>query len=130
MASFAKIGLNNKVIAVVELNDDVIKDSAGVEREDLGVDALAQISGWAIWKRTFPDGSQRGRFAGKGYIYDEDNDLFFPPKPFPSWVKNIEDAMWKAPVDEPDDGEYYVWDEPSGSWKNAERPENNYTQPE
>ena len=51
---------------------------------------------------------------------------FFPPKPFNSWVKDIENVMWKAPVDRPDDDEYYVWDEPSGSWINAEKPLNNY----
>ena len=126
MAQFAQIGLNNKVISVVELNDDVLKDADGVEREDLGVQALAAISGWALWKRTWLDGSQRGRYAGKGYIFDEDNDLFFPPKPFDSWIKDIENVIWKAPVEYPTDGEYYVWDEPSQSWKNAEIVPNNW----
>ena len=126
MAQFAQIGLNNKVISVVELNDDVLKDSEGVEREDLGVQALTQLSGWALWKRTWLDGSQRGRYAGKGYIYDEDNDLFFPPKPYDSWIKDIENVIWKAPVEYPTDGEYYVWDEPSKSWKDAEVVPNNW----
>jgi hypothetical protein len=36
MASFAKIGLNNKVIAVVSVVNDVLKDSSGIEREELG----------------------------------------------------------------------------------------------
>lgn len=128
MATFAKIGLNNKVIAVVELNDDILKDAAGIEREDLGVDALTQVSGWSLWKRTWSDGSQRGRFAGKGYIYDEDTDLFFPPKPFPSWIMDVENVAWKAPVEYPTDGEYYVWDEPSKNWIDAEKPVNDYTE--
>jgi hypothetical protein len=35
MASFAKIGLNNKVIEVLSVNNEVLKDSNGVEQEIL-----------------------------------------------------------------------------------------------
>ena len=65
MANFAQIGLNNKVISVISVDDSVITDSANIQREDLGVDFLSNLTGWAIWKRTFEDGSQRARYAGK-----------------------------------------------------------------
>ena len=126
MAHFAQIGLNNKVIAVVAVDDSVLLDSENNEREDLGIDYLANITGWAVWKQTWLDGSKRGRYAGKNYIYDEDNDIFLPAKPFPSWIIDVENSNWKAPVDYPTDGEYYVWDEPSGSWIDAEKPANNW----
>ena len=32
MASFAKIGLNNKVIEVLSVNNEVLKDADGIER--------------------------------------------------------------------------------------------------
>jgi hypothetical protein len=37
MASFAKIGLNNKVIEVLSVNNEVLKDSNGVEQESIGI---------------------------------------------------------------------------------------------
>ena len=30
-------------------------------------------------------------------IYDEDNDLFLPKKPFASWVLNKAEARWQSP---------------------------------
>jgi hypothetical protein len=52
MASFAKIGLNNKVIEVLSVNNEVLKDSNGVEQENIGIDFLTKLTGWAIWKQT------------------------------------------------------------------------------
>ena len=40
MASFAKIGLNNKVIEVLSVHDDELKDAGGIEQEVLGIDFL------------------------------------------------------------------------------------------
>jgi hypothetical protein len=48
MASFAKIGLNNKVIEVLSVNNEVLKDSNGIEQENIGVDFLTKLTGWAI----------------------------------------------------------------------------------
>ena len=52
MASFAKIGLNNKVIAVHSVHNDILKDADGVEQEVLGVEFLTNLHGWSIWKQT------------------------------------------------------------------------------
>jgi hypothetical protein len=52
MASFAKIGLNGKVIAVHSVVNEVLHDSNGIEREDIGIDFLTKLHGWAIWKQT------------------------------------------------------------------------------
>jgi hypothetical protein len=49
MASFAKIGLNGKVIAVHSVVNEVLHDSNGIEREDIGIDFLTKLHGWAIW---------------------------------------------------------------------------------
>jgi hypothetical protein len=40
MASFAKIGLNNKVIEVLSVNNEVLLDANGVEQESNGIDFL------------------------------------------------------------------------------------------
>jgi len=58
----------------------------------------------------------RCNYAGIGYTYDEDRDAFIPPKPFESWVLDETTCLWVAPVDMPDDGQAYVWDESVGEW--------------
>jgi hypothetical protein len=98
MASFAKIGLNNKVIEVLSINNEVLKDSNGIEQETIGVDFLTKLTGWAIWKQTsyntiggihkLGGTPLRKNHAGIGYTYDEDKDVFIPKKPFNSWVLN------------------------------------------
>tara|TARA_R100001082_G_scaffold55654_1_gene30679 strand:+ start:2641 stop:3027 length:387 start_codon:yes stop_codon:yes gene_type:complete len=62
----------------------------------------------------------RGNYAGINYIYDESNDVFYLPKPYDSWVLNTSTWIWEAPVDYPDDGKFYVWNEDNTSWDEVE----------
>jgi len=57
----------------------------------------------------------RGNFAGIGFTYDVEKDVFYAPQPFPSWVLSS-DYLWEAPIAIPDDGKLYSWDEPTTSW--------------
>ena len=52
MASFAKIGLNSKVIEVLSVHNNELKDSNGVEQESIGIDFLTKLTGYPIWKQT------------------------------------------------------------------------------
>jgi hypothetical protein len=117
MASFAKIGLNSKVIEVVSVVNDVLKDSNGVEQEQLGIDFLTNIYGWAIWKQTSYNGNFRKNHAGIGYTYDEDRDAFIPKKPYNSWILNETTCQWEAPVVYPTDGQRYKWNENLANWE-------------
>ena len=65
-----------------------------------------------------PDGgiALRGNYAGIDYIYDKENDVFYAPKPFNSWVLNTSTWVWEAPVAYPTDGKEYYWDEPTLTW--------------
>ena len=58
----------------------------------------------------------RKNYAGIGYSYDSSRDAFIPPKPYPSWLLEESSCLWKAPIDHPDDGEMYVWDEDNQEW--------------
>jgi len=116
MASFAKIGLNNKVIAVHSVHNNELLDSNGVEQEVLGVEFLTNLHGWAIWKQTSYNGNFRKNHAGIGYTYDEDRDAFIPPKPFNSWTLNETSCLWEAPVAYPTDGQRYTWNETNQTW--------------
>ena len=130
MATFAKIGLNNKVIGVHSLHNDVLKDSNGVEQEVLGIDFLTKLHGWSIWKQTSYNtiggvhklgGTPfRKNHAGIGYTHDEDKDAFIPQKPYNSWTLNEDTCQWSAPVAYPDDDKVYGWDEETTNWKEIE----------
>ena len=131
MASFAKIGLNSKVIEVLSVNNEVLKDSNGVEQEVNGIDFLTKLTGYPLWKQTsynthlgvHSSGGTplRKNHAGIGYTYDEDRDAFILPKPYNSWILNEDTCAWNAPVSIPTEeletNEYYSWNESIINWE-------------
>ena len=59
----------------------------------------------------------RGNYAGIGYIYDDVNDVFYPPRPYKGWIISEEtNWIWTAPVSQPVDGRRYEWNEEILSW--------------
>ena len=126
MASFAKIGLNNKVIEVLSVHNDVLKDADGIEQESIGLDFLTKLVGWAVWKQTsynthggvhrLGGTPLRKNHAGIGYTYDEEKDAFIAPQPYNSWTLNEDTCQWEPPVAYPDDGKMYTWDEATTNW--------------
>ena len=65
-----------------------------------------------------PDGgvALRKNYAGIGYIYDRENDVFYAPQPYPSWQLNTTTWLWAPPIPCPTDGKIYEWNETSRSW--------------
>jgi len=126
MASFAKIGLNNKVIEVLSVVNEVLHDSNGVEQEAIGIDFLTKLTGYPVWKQTsynthggvHDNGGTpfRKNHAAIGYSYDEDRDAFIPKKPFNSWVLNETTCLWESPIPYPQDNNRYNWNEQNQSW--------------
>ena len=111
MAHYAKLGANNKVIAVHVVADSDCQNADGVEDEEVGRQFLERIHSWPLWKKTSYNtaGGQhksggtpfRGNYAGIGMTYDEDNDIFIGKKPYASWTLNTSTASWEAPVAKP-----------------------------
>ena len=137
MAHFAKLGSNSKVIQVLTLNNGDMLNADGVEDESVGQQYLERHNNWPaqMWIQTSYNTSGgkhssggtplRGNYAGIGHIWDEDNNLFYPKKPYASWVLNTTTATWHSPIgDAPDDltdeekaaGTHYVWNEGTGAW--------------
>jgi hypothetical protein len=126
MASFAKIGLNNKVIAVLSVVNKVLHDSNGVEQESIGIDFLTKLTGYPLWVQTsynthggvhkLGGTPLRKNHAGIGMIYDETRDAFIPKKPFNSWILNEQTCLWNAPTPMPTDGKIYSWNETNLTW--------------
>ena len=110
MAHFAKLGANGKVIQVLTLNNSDMLNADGVEDESVGQQYLETHNNWPaqMWIQTsyntsgnqHKDGGTpfRGNYAGIGYEWDEDNQIFWPKKPYASWVKNTTTAKWQSPI--------------------------------
>jgi hypothetical protein len=120
MAHFAKIGLNSKVIEVLSLHNNELKDSNGIEQEANGIDFLTKLTGYPIWKQTSYNNNIRKNFAGIGYTYDETRDAFIAPKPFNSWILNEDTCRWESPIPYPQDNNRYNWNESTLTWDIAE----------
>ena len=142
MAHFAKLGANGKVISVLTLDNKDMLNADGVEDETVGQQYLELHNNWPaqMWIQTSYNtianthnkgGTPfRGNYAGIGYEWDEDNQIFWTKKPFPSWVKDITTANWQSPIGSPpaltaeqtsqNDAKthdwYYAWNEEGQSW--------------
>ena len=112
MAHFAKLGANGKVIQVLTLDNKDMLNADGIEDEAVGQQYLERHNNWPaqMWIQTSYNTSKnkhnsgddskafRGNYAGIGYFWDEDTNIFWPKKPYASWVKNTEDARWQSPI--------------------------------
>ena len=149
MAHFAKLGANGKVIQVLTMDNDKMLNADGVEDESVGQQWLETHNNWPaqMWIQTSyntfggkyrnQDGTEgdvskafRGNYAGIGHTWDEDDQIFWPKKPFASWVKDTTTASWKSPIgDAPaltaeqtsqnESGTHdwiYIWNESGQSW--------------
>ena len=144
MAHFAKLGANGKVIQVLTLDNKDMLNADGIEDEAVGQQYLERHNNWPaqMWiqtsyntsgnKHNSGDDSKafRGNYAGIGYSWDEDTNIFWPKKPYASWVKNTEDARWQSPIgdapaltaeqeeqNEADTHRWgYSWNEDNQSW--------------
>jgi hypothetical protein len=116
MAHFAEIGENNRVLRVIVVANEENLDGEGNENEVFGAKFCRELLG-GTWKQTSYNNSFRKRFAGLNFTYDSEKDAFIPPKQFSSWTLNETTLDWDAPVSRPDDGNAYIWDEPTTSWK-------------
>ena len=137
MAHYAKLGANNKVIAVHVVADKDCQNADGVEDEEVGRQFLERIHSWPLWKKTSYNTINgqhrlggtpfRGNYAGIGMTYDEDNNIFIVKKPYASWVLNTAEARWQSPVgdapeipEEEHNTHRYEWNESTGAWDKIE----------
>jgi hypothetical protein len=70
------------------------------------------------WIKTSYNNNIRGIYAGIGYSYNEEEDIFVAPQPYPSWIRS--GSLWEAPVPMPTDNKRYIWNEDNISWDEVE----------
>jgi len=125
MSNFAKVenGIVSQVI--VADHDYIISGALGEPSIWIETDRNTK-NGVHYGSDGKPDGGTALRFhyAGVGYIYDNINDVFYPPSPYPSWKISAETGWtWIAPTPIPDpiEGYYWSWDEDTVSWVSEPR---------
>jgi len=127
MAHFAELDENNIVTKVIVVHNNELLDDQGQENEAKGVEFCSSLFGHTNWVQTSYNNNMRKQYAGVGYTYDSDKDVFIEPSPYPSWTLN-ENSDWVAPVEKPDEsglaeGQYYGWYEDSQTWEIENGPE-------
>ena len=149
MAHYAKINEQNEVLTVIYINNNDVAD----DTEATGQQHLETHNNWPAnlwiktsfntWQNTHKQGGTpfRGNYACIGYTWDSANNIFWPPKPYPSWVKDVANAKWTSPIGDepaltdeqeaqntptfdaegnmtatPTNGWIYLWNEDNGTW--------------
>ena len=101
MSHFAEIDKNGIVKRVIVAQQDFINSG--------------KVGDSFLWVHTSYNNNFRTQFAGIGYKYDKEKDIFIAPQPFPSWTLDS-NSDWQAPTAMPDDGKDYTWNEDTKSW--------------
>tara|TARA_E500000318_G_C3437405_1_gene163604 strand:+ start:26 stop:493 length:468 start_codon:yes stop_codon:yes gene_type:complete len=114
MAHFAKISEDNTVLSVHAVHD------GNAASEAKGAAFLERVHGWPehLWIQTsyntlmnkhYTEGVEsedqskafRGNYAGIGFSWDSENQIFWTPKPYASHTKDVANAKWQAPHEHP-----------------------------
>jgi len=123
MAHYAKVvdGIVTKVIvAEADFFDDFIDDTPGewiqTSYNTYGGKHYTQNEEGVASESEDQTKALRKNFAGIGFTYDAAKDAFYEPKPYASWTLNETTCLWEAPVEYPDDGNNYIWNESITNW--------------
>jgi hypothetical protein len=119
MAHYALLNSDNVVVQVITgVDEDVTQLDNGVEIGG-STEAWEQFyenqschSGLTC-KRTSINNNIRKQYAGIGYTYDADADVFVAPQPYPSWTLD-EKNDWQPPTPKPEGNCY--WQESTLEW--------------
>jgi len=120
MAHFAEIDGSNIVTRVIVVADENEADGENWCNGFLG--GTWKQTSYNTWGGVHTLGGTpfRKNYAGTGDTYDATRDAFIKPQNYPSWILNEDTCHWESPVDYPDDGERYKWDEDTTNWVELE----------
>lgn len=110
MAHFCEIDENNIVTRVLVVSNDQEHRGQEFLAEDLGLGGR--------WIQTSYNNNFRRTYAGIGYIYNEELDVFIYPQPYPSWILDS-NGYWLPPVQKPISlaNEIFIWNETEQIWE-------------
>jgi len=93
-----------------EIKDGVVQRVLVAEQDFINSGKVGDSFNWV---QTSYNNNFRKQYAGVGYTYDKDNDIFIMAQPYPSWTLDS-NHDWKPPIPQPDG--YYIWNEDAKSW--------------
>ena len=141
MAHYARLGVNNVVVQIDIVDNSIITNSGGLERDGLAFEHLAGLHGAGMWVKCSYNTAGgvhglggtplRANYPGGAYdeddpwYYDGTNDIFHKGRPkdkdnqsCASWTLNTTTGNWEPPITKPEysrseieAGKLYVWDE-------------------
>jgi hypothetical protein len=116
MAHYALINSDNIVVNVITgVDEDLTQTDLDSTQVGGSSEAWEQFYASLPWfegltcKRTSYNGNIRANFAGIGFIYDPEFNVFIAPQPFPSWKLDYTNYQWVAPVAKPEEIEGHIW---------------------
>jgi len=115
MAHYAYLDSNNVVVKVLTGVDETVTQN-GVGGSSEAWEQFYESQEWhagLTCKRTSYNGNIRKQYAGIGFIYLPDADVFVLPKPYGSWTLD-ENHDWQPPTPKPEGN--YAWFEPNQQW--------------
>jgi hypothetical protein len=118
MAHFAELNSSNEVLRVIVVSNDDVDANGGDQHADAETFVTTIVpygTGGDSWKQTSYNNNFRKQYAGTGYTYDSSKNKFIQPQPYSSWALDSNDD-WQAPVNKPDDGKMYIWNETDTQW--------------
>ena len=119
MAHFAELNSSNEVLRVIVVSNEDVDANGGdqhADAETFVTTIVPHSTGGVAWKQCSYNNNFRKQYAGSGYSYDSSKNKFITPKPYPSWALDASDD-WQAPVNKPDDGKIYYWNETDRQWE-------------
>ena len=119
MAHYAFIDSNNLVVKVLTGVDETVTQN-GVGGSTEAWEQFYESQSWhegLTCKRTSYNATNgyRKQFAGIGYTFDADADVFVAPQPYGSWTLD-ENNDWQPPTPMPSTGGPYEWSEEDLEW--------------
>lgn len=108
MAHFAEIDKNNIVLRVLVVDNSLEHRGADFLANDLGLGGK--------WIQTSYNNNFRKQYAGIGFTYNPDADVFIAPQPYASWSLD-ENYDWQPPIPKPLEG-HWIWNEEAQEWNN------------
>ena len=105
--------------AFLDINNIVTKVITGIDETELieGLDTETWYGNYCgqVCKRTSYNNNIRKQYAGIGYTYDSNADVFIAPQPYDSWTLDS-NHDWQPPTPMPSTGGDYRWSEEELAW--------------
>ncbi len=119
MAHFAELNSSNEVLRVIVVSNEDVDANGGdqhADAETFVTTIVPHSTGGVAWKQCSYNNNFRKQYAGKECNYDPSKNKFIYPQPYSSWSLDSSDD-WQAPVNKPDDGKMYNWNETDTQWE-------------